>query len=105
VLGQLLAVSERSAEVIHIVGGGAQNELLNQMTANATGIPVLAGPVEATVIGNSLVQLITLGELSDIGEARQFVTEMSTLRRYGPQETAAWESAYQRYKQLPLDDI
>jgi rhamnulokinase len=100
VLERLLAVSGRQAEVIHIVGGGTQNELLNQMTANATGRPVIAGPVEATVIGNALVQLIALGELKDMGEARQLAAQVEVLKRYEPQASSAWEDAYQRYKDL-----
>jgi rhamnulokinase len=100
VLEALTAVSEQPVDVIHIVGGGIQNELLNQMTANATGRPVIAGPIEATVIGNALVQLIALGELSDIAEGRQLVAHMDSWKRYEPQESAAWEEAYQRYQQL-----
>lgn len=87
------------AEVIHIVGGGARNTLLCQLTANATGLPVVAGPVEATVIGNALVQLIALGELANMDEARQLVAAASDLRRYEPQATDAWDDAYQRYRQ------
>jgi rhamnulokinase len=102
VLERLLAVSGRQANVIHIVGGGTQNELLNQMTANATGRPVIAGPIEATVIGNALVQLIALGELKDIAEARQLAAQVDILKRYEPQETSAWEDAYQRYKDLEI---
>ena len=84
VLRELTAVSNRTVAVIHIVGGGTQNKLLNQMTANATGLPVMAGPIEATVIGNALVQLITLGEIKDIQEARQIVAEMGMMERYDP---------------------
>ena len=97
VLEKVLTLSGQRADVIHIVGGGSQNELLSQMTANATGVPVLAGPIEATVIGNALVQLITLGELKDIHQARQLVAQMGTLKRYEPQETAAWNDAYQKF--------
>jgi rhamnulokinase/L-fuculokinase len=86
--------------VIHVIGGGVQNELLCQMTANATGIPVIAGPVEATVLGNAVVQLIALGELATIREARQLVASMAAVRRYEPQETARWQEAYERYKQV-----
>ena len=92
-LDKLLAVSGRTADVIHIVGGGNQNELLNQMTADATGRPVLAGPIEATVIGNALVQLITLGELRDINEGRELVANMKPWRRYEPQGTTVWDEA------------
>jgi rhamnulokinase len=99
-LNKLLAVSGRTAEIIHIVGGGIQNELLNQMAANATGRPVVAGPIEATVIGNALVQLIALGELQDIGEGRQLVANMNAWKCYEPQDTAIWNDAYLRYETL-----
>ena len=95
-------VSNQPVSVIHIVGGGTQNKLLNQMTADATGLPVITGPIEATVIGNALVQLISLGEISDIVEARQIVAEMGGLDWYEPdeKETAVWQTAYEKYKQL-----
>ncbi len=91
VLQQLLTLSRQQADVIHIVGGGTQNTLLNQLTADATGITVLTGPIEATVIGNALVQLISLGELDDLSQARQLVAEMGELQRYEPQNTTAWD--------------
>ena len=100
VVATLTAVSGRQVEVIHIVGGGSQNELLNQMAADATGLPVVAGPTEATVIGNALVQLITLDELKDIHEARQLVARMEGLKRYEPGNTAGWDEAYTLYKKL-----
>jgi rhamnulokinase len=70
--------------VLHIVGGGCQNHLLNQMTADACGIPVLAGPVEATAIGNILMQLIAHREVNDIKEARQLVQQSFSITRYAP---------------------
>jgi rhamnulokinase len=100
VLQTLQALAGYTSEVIHIVGGGARNEFLCQLTANATGLPVVAGPVESTVLGNALVQLIALGELANIAEARQLVATMGDLRRYEPQDTALWEDAYQRYRQV-----
>ena len=100
VLDLLQAVTGKPVDVIHIVGGGSQNELLNQMTANACGRPVLAGPVEATVIGNALVQLIAQGEMSDLRQAREVVANMLELRRYEPQEQAGWAAAYERYREL-----
>ncbi|MGW8227228.1 MAG: rhamnulokinase, partial [Anaerolineales bacterium] len=86
------SVSDRQVSVLHIVGGGAQNHLLNQMTANATGLPVIAGPVEATVIGNAIVQLITLGEITDLNQARQIVNNLAELKRYEPEENANSQS-------------
>ncbi len=84
VLNELTAVSNRTVDVIHIVGGGTRNKLLNQMTADATGLPVITGPIEATVIGNALTQFITLGKIKDIHEARQIVIKMKNLERYEP---------------------
>jgi rhamnulokinase len=99
VLDTLEQLSGQPVEVIHVVGGGSQNRLLCQMTANATGKRVLAGPVEATVIGNALVQLIALGDLSDIHQARQMVARMSRLQEYLPQDREMWEDAYGQLKQ------
>jgi sugar (pentulose or hexulose) kinase len=100
VFERLLKVTGQHPEIIHIVGGGSRNRLLNQMTANAVGRPVIAGPVEATVIGNALVQLITLGELDNLALARQLLAQSGQLTRYEPQDAAAWDEAYQRYRNL-----
>lgn len=99
-LTQLTAAANHPVTTLHIVGGGSQNELLNQMAANATGLPVVAGPVEATVLGNALVQLITLGEIANHAEARQLVAEMDGMKRYEVvrEETAVWDNAYHRYQ-------
>jgi len=99
-LEKITTVADRTVSVIHIVGGGTQNELLNQMTADATGLPVVTGPIEATVIGNALVQLITLGEIADLAQARQVVAGMEALKRYEPQGTAVWDEIYGCYQQL-----
>lgn len=98
VLETLQTLAGRTCEVIHIVGGGARNELLCQLTANASGRPVVAGPVEATVLGNALVQLMARGELGTITEARRLVAQTSDLRRYEPQDTERWGEAFQRYQ-------
>jgi len=100
VFEKLEAISSQSIDTIHIIGGGSQNELLNQMTADATGKPVLTGPVEATVIGNALMQLIALGELSDLAEARQVVANMDGMKRYEPNQSSEWKQAFQRYRTL-----
>jgi rhamnulokinase len=104
VLEGVSAVANRHVSVLHIVGGGIQNELLNQMTADATNLPVVTGPVEATVIGNALVQLITLGEIADLNQARQIVANVGKLKRYEPQKTTAWDDAYGRYQLLSSTD-
>ncbi len=100
VLAQVTAVSNQQIDVIHIVGGGTQNKLLNQMAANATGLPVVTGPIEATVIGNAIVQLITLGEIADLEQGREIVAGMDELEQYEPQDTAVWDEVYGRYQRL-----
>lgn len=101
VFDRLAKLTGRAIEVIHIVGGGTQNQLLNQMTADATNRPVVAGPIEATVLGNALVQLIALGELADLEEGRQVVAQSGLLQRYEPAgEKAVWDEAGQRYQTL-----
>ncbi len=99
VFDRLVNLTGQNIDVIHILGGGSQNHLLNQLTANATGRQVVAGPIEATVIGNALVQLIALGELENLDEARQVVIHSGELNCFEPKDTAAWEEAYQRYKE------
>lgn len=97
VLGWLEELSGTPVEVIHIVGGGTQNELLNQFTANATGRPVITGPVEATALGNVLLQARTAGSIGSLSQIRDVVRASSTMKRYEPRDTAAWNAAYQRF--------
>jgi sugar (pentulose or hexulose) kinase len=100
VLDTVTTVARQTASTLHVVGGGSRNELLNQMAADATGRPVIAGPVEATVIGNALVQLIALGEIADLQQARAIVAGMAELRRYEPRDKAVWDDAYERYRAI-----
>ena len=93
VLFELRTLTGRTIDVIHVVGGGSRNRLLNQLTADATGIPVLAGPTEATVIGNALVQLISLGELAHLDEGRQLVAEIGVLEQFEPRGEGKWHDA------------
>lgn len=100
-------VAERLAEIVghplptlHIFGGGSLNKLLNQFAADATGRTVVAGPVEATAIGNVLVQAIALGHLADLAEARALVRRSFEVETYEPRDTAAWDEAYARYLKL-----
>ena len=88
--------------VIHIVGGGSQNRLLNQFAADATGRIVVAGPVEATAIGNILVQALALSHVATLSEARALVRRSFAVETFEPGDTAAWDEAYERY--LALND-
>jgi rhamnulokinase len=100
VLEELRQVYGRPIRTIHIVGGGAQNELLNQFTAEATGLPVVAGPSEATAVGNILVQALAMGELASPDEIREVVRASFPLQRYEPREAERWEEAYMRFRAL-----
>ncbi len=82
---------------LHVVGGGTQDELLNRMTANAVGIPVITGPIEATAIGNAIVQLISLGEIENITKAREIVAKSSKLTKYLPENNAEMQEKYQKF--------
>jgi rhamnulokinase len=86
--------------VIHIIGGGSRNRLLNQFTADATSCEVIAGPVEATAIGNILLQAIALHHLSSLTEGRALVLRSFDVRSYEPQNSSAWDEAYNRYAAL-----
>lgn len=90
----------KSVDVLHIVGGGVQNRLLCQFTANAIGKPVIAGPTEATAIGNILVQALATGDIASIKEARELVKQSYGTVTYEPEETARWEEIYERFREL-----
>ena len=100
VLEWLEELTGTAVEVIHIVGGGTQNELLNQFTANACGRPVVTGPVEATVLGNVLIQARSAGEIHSLAEIRDVVRNSFELKTYEPQSSSAWQAAYERFRQL-----
>lgn len=97
VIDSLQTLSDRQLERIYIVGGGSQNRLLNQLTSDASGLPVQAGPVEATVLGNALVQFITLGDINDIQEGRRLILNSFEPETYEPRNNAIWDEAYQRF--------
>ena len=82
----------RKTEVLHIIGGGTQNKLLNQMTADACGIPVVTGPVEATVLGNVGVQAMAVGALDSLQAVRKVIGDSFALEHYTPQNSAGWAS-------------
>ena len=85
---------------IHIVGGGGQNDYLNQATADASERPVLAGPAEATAIGNLLVQALASGRLASIEEGRRRVFASARPGRYEPRASPAWTEASERYREI-----
>ena len=86
-------------EEIQIVGGGSRNHLLNQFTADATGCTVLAGPIEATALGNITLQMVGSGTVSSLDEARQIIERSFPVERFGPGDRARWDSHYRRFQQ------
>jgi len=100
VLERLETLTGQRAEVIHIVGGGSQNALLNQFTAEACNRPVLAGPVEATAIGNVLVQALGAGVLGSVTDAREVVRRSFEVRTFTPHQPDAWQAPYERFCKL-----
>jgi len=102
VLGWLEEVTGNRIEVIHVVGGGSRNELLNQLTANACDRRVLAGPVEATVLGNLLVQFHASGEPVSLADIRAIIRESTELREFEPEPASrsVWLEARGRFTQL-----
>jgi rhamnulokinase len=101
VLGWLEELTGNSIEVIHIVGGGSKSEILNQFTADACQRPVLAGPVEATALGNLLVQVRSSGELSSLADMRKVVAKSSEVQTFNPGRFERWESAVAKFESLP----
>jgi rhamnulokinase len=90
----------RKITTIHIVGGGSQNLLLNQMTADACGRTVVAGPIEGTAIGNILVQAMAVGRIKSLEEARQVARGSFDVKEYKPRDSAKWQAAYSRYQEV-----
>ena len=100
VLELLIDVAGRAVDVLHIIGGGSRNALLNQMTANAIGRPVIAGPAEATATGNAIAQLIAIGELGSVAEARAMLSGSGNHLLYEPQDSSDWDEHYGRFLRL-----
>ncbi len=94
---KLCECTERDYEVIHVIGGGTKDTLLCQLTANACDRNVVAGPIEATVLGNIAVQLLASGDIESIADARRIIAESENVTTYTPDNTAEWAQAYSRY--------
>lgn len=100
VIERLRSIRGRPIETIHVIGGGSRNDLLCRFTADATGLPVLAGPAEATAIGNILVQALALGLVAAPADIRAIVRRSVELRAYEPCGAPGWEEAYGRFLEV-----
>ena len=83
---------------IRVVGGGARNRVLNQFTADATGCRVIAGPVEATALGNVAMQMVGTGAVGDVGEARALIDRSFPTETFLPRDPAKWDRAFNRQR-------
>jgi rhamnulokinase len=98
----LAQVTHKPIDRIYIVGGGSQNHLLNQFTADALNCTVVAGPVEATSIGNIIMQLYALGEIGSLTEGRALVRRSFVTKTFKPKNAGAWDDAYGRFRKILL---
>jgi len=103
-LDEIESVTGRTVRTLHIVGGGSKSALLNQYAANSTGRDVIAGPVEATAIGNLLIQAIALGHLHSLDELRHVVRDSYPVEVFKPQDGTIWKAAHERFAKLDLLD-
>lgn len=99
-LEQIEACTGKHFNMINMIGGGIQSKLLCQMTASANNRKVFAGPVEATALGNIAVQLMALGEIKDVKEARQIIANSEKTYEYLPKDQEKWDAAYEKFKTI-----
>ena len=99
VLESLEELTGTTLTTIRVIGGGARNAVLNRLIADATGRLVVAGPIEATALGNLAMQLLATGEVASLDEARTIIERSFPTERFEPRETNAWEPAYRRFRE------
>lgn len=96
-VNQISENTGRKFDVLHLLGGGTKDGFLCQMTADSLGIPVIAGPAEATALGNILLQLIALGDIKSIDEGRAVIRTQEQVKQYQPENADVWECAYEEF--------
>jgi rhamnulokinase/L-fuculokinase len=99
-LEQISECTGKSFDTLHILGGGAKDGMLCQLTADSTGIPVIAGPTEATALGNIVLQFVALGALPDVESGRKLIRESEYLKEYAPEGSEELDEAYERFKKI-----
>ena len=100
VLEMLEGMSPFAIDVLHIIGGGSKNRLLNQYTANAIGKRVVAGPSEATAVGNVMMQAVAAGAVGSLAEARKIIRNSVETEEFLPENSNAWSEAYDKFIRL-----
>jgi len=97
-LDEIMHLTGKSINRIHVIGGGSRNQRLCQFTADATGLPVFSGPAEATSIGNIMIQALAMGQVSSVEEIRAIIRESVEIKAYEPVQAAEWDRAYGRFR-------
>lgn len=97
---QISECTEKTFTSLNILGGGTKDGFLCEMTANCLNIPVVAGPIEATALGNIILQLIALGEIKSVEEGRALISKTEELKNYEPCHSAMWDEAYEKYVKI-----
>ena len=105
VFGYLQEMAPFTIERLHVIGGGSRNNLLNQNTCNAVGVPVSAGPSEGTAIGNIMLQAKAAGDVNDIAAMRAIIADSIELAEFMPRDKEVWDKAYRRYLSVYREDI
>ena len=100
VVSAIEEILDRRIDTVHMVGGGIQDKMLCQFTANATGRTVKAGPVEATAAGNIMVQLMALGKIESLEQGREIIKKSFELAEYVPADVELWKNAYEKFKNI-----
>lgn len=97
---QISDCTNKKYDVIHVVGGGAKDTLLCKMTASSCNVKVTAGPIEATVLGNLAVQLISCGAIENLKQSRKLIAESETIKTFLPENASEWDEAYKKFKKI-----
>lgn len=96
-LEQIGECTGKKFDVLHLMGGGTKDGFLCELAAQSLGIPVVAGPIEATALGNIVLQLIALGEIESIDKGREIIAETEKVKTYSEEHTSDWDEAYERF--------
>lgn len=105
VFGYLQQMAPFPIEALHVIGGGSRNNLLNQFTCNAVGVPVVAGPSECTAIGNIMLQAKAAGIVEDIAAMRRLIAASIETVSFAPEDAEAWDNGYEQYLKVYREDI
>ena len=105
IFGYLQQMSPFPIEALHVIGGGSRNNLLNQFTCNAVGVPVVAGPSECTAIGNIMLQAKAAGIVSDIAAMRRLIAASIETTTFTPEEAEDWDKGYELYLKVYREDL